>query len=176
MRIAHLPGQKIKAKNSGCHTLFHPYHNDDNLDINGKIILLPMEPNRGVGGMISSQNNNHQDLQCKPLNIKNPDVITQEAVWETAAAAAIQQQTTKTERPICQEVARKEKLKGNGWSEPAEPSSMYLVLPSYAETQKQTIKKNCRQKAKLCSNSLFKQAFPNIDFKLLLPTAKILKN
>ena len=90
-----------------------PYHNDDNnkLDINGKMILFPMEPNRGVGGMISSQNNNHQDLQFKPLNIEIPDVITQEAVWETAAAAAIQQPTTKAERPIRKEVARKKKLK-----------------------------------------------------------------
>ena len=58
-------------------------------------MLFPIEPNRGAGGMISSQNNNHQDLQCKPLNIEIPDVITQEAVWETAAAAAIQQQKQK---------------------------------------------------------------------------------
>ena len=32
-----------------------PYHNDDNLDINGEKILFPMEPNRGVGGMIQSK-------------------------------------------------------------------------------------------------------------------------
>ena len=107
---------------------------------------------------------------------RDPDVITQETVWETAAAAAIQQQTTTAERPIRQEVARKKKLKENGWSEPAEPSSTYLVLPSYAEPQKQTIKKIVAdKKAKLCSNSLFKQAFANIDFKIAFANSKNIK-
>ena len=109
------------------------------------MLLLPLEPNKGVGGMISGQNNNHQDLHCKPQNIEFPDVITQEAVWETAAAAEIQQTTA--ERTLLQKVAREKKLKENGRSETSEdnasskPSIMYLVLPSYAEPQKQLSEK-----------------------------------
>ena len=48
----------------------NPYHNDDILDINGDKTLFPMEPNRGLGGTISSLNYNHQELQCKPFNIE----------------------------------------------------------------------------------------------------------
>ena len=93
----------------------NPYHNDNTLDINGDKTLFPMEPNRGLGGTISSLNYNHQELQCKPFNIEIPeihDVITQEAVWKTAAATAIQQQTT-----IIQE-ARLNDLKAKGGTTP----------------------------------------------------------
>ena len=148
-----------------------PYHNDDTLDINGDKTLFPMEPNRGLGGTISSLNNNHQELQCKPLNIEIPDVSTQEAVRETATTATVQQQTTT--RQINKKVARVKDLKANGWSDPAEPSSMYLVLPSYTEPQKNTIKKLIAdEKAKLCSNSLFKQLFANTDFKIAFANSK----
>ena len=123
--------------------------------------------------MISSQNNNHQDLQCKPLNIEIPDVITQEAVWKTAtaaAAAAVQQQTTKIQE------AGLNDLKAKGWNDPNEPSSMYLVLPSYTEPQKNTIKKLITdEKAKLCSNSLFKHVFANIDFQIAFANSKNIK-
>ena len=147
-----------------------PYHSDDNLDTNREKILFPMEPNRGVGGMISSLNNNHQELQCKPLNIEIPDVITQEAVWKTATAAAVQQQTTTIQE------ARLNDLKAKGWNDPNEPSSMYLVLPSYTEPQKQTIKKIIAdKKAKLCSNSLFKHVFANIDFRIAFANSKSIK-
>ena len=92
--------------------------------------------------MISGQNNNHQDLHCKPQNIEFHDVITQEAVWETTAAAEIQQTTT--ERTLLQKMAREKKLKENGWSETSEdnasskPSIMYLVLPSFKRHHNQT--------------------------------------
>ena len=41
----------------------NPYHNDNILDINGDKTLFPMEPNRGLGGTISSLYYNHQELQ-----------------------------------------------------------------------------------------------------------------
>ena len=80
--------------------------------------------------MISGQNNNHQDRHCKPQNIEFPDVITQEAVWETTATAEIQ--PTTAERTLLQKVAREKKLKENGWREMSEdnaskPSIMYSV-------------------------------------------------
>ena len=143
-------------------------------------VFVPLEPNKGIGGMISGQNNNHQDLHCKPQNIEFPDVITQEAVWETTAAAEIQQTTA--ERTLLQKVAREKKLNENGRSEKSEdnasskPSIMYLVLPSYAEPQKQAIRKIIAdEKTKLCSNSLFKQVFANIDFNIAFANSKNVK-
>ena len=133
-----------------------------------------MEPNRGLGGTISSLNYNHQEPQRKPFNIEIPeipDVITQEAVWKTAAAttsgAAIQQQTTALQE------ARVNDWKAKGWIDPSKPSNMYLVLPSYTEPQKNTIKKLIAdEKAKLCSNSLFKHVFANIDFRIAFANSK----
>ena len=53
---------------------------------------------------------------------------------------------------------------------------MYLVLPSYTEPQSDTIKKLIAdEKAKLCSNSLFKQLFANIDFKIAFANSKNIK-
>ena len=132
-----------------------------------------MEPNRGLGGTISSLHYNHQELQCKPFNIKileTPDVITQEAVRKTAAATTIQQQTT-----VLQE-ARLSDWKAKGWNDPNEPSNMYLVLPSYTEPQSEVIKKLIAdEKTKLCSNSLFKQLFANTDFQIAFANSKNIK-
>ena len=115
------------------------------------------------------------------FNIENPDVITQEAVWEPAATAEIQ--PTIAERTLLQKVAREKKLNENGRSEKSEdnasskPSIMYLVLPSYTEPQKNTIKKLIAdEKAKLCSNSLFKHVFANIDFQIAFANSKNIKN
>ena len=99
-----------------------PSHNDNNnKDNSRKMFLFPLEPNKGVGGMISGQNNNHQDLHCKPQNIEFPNVITQEAVWETAATAEIQ--PTTAERTLLQKVAREQKLKEYGRSEKSEDNA-----------------------------------------------------
>ena len=64
---------------------------NDNRDINGMILLFPMEPHRTNGGMISGQNNNHEDQQCTPPNNKLTNVVSQESVWKiTAAGTTIQ--------------------------------------------------------------------------------------
>ena len=135
-----------------------------------------MESNRGLGGTISSLNYNHQELQCKPFNIEipeTPDVITQEAVRKTAAATTtttIQQQTT-----VLQE-ARLSNGKEKGWNDPNEPSNMYLVLLSYMEPQKNTLKRLIAdKKAKICSNSLIKHVFANIDFQIAFANSKNIK-
>ena len=57
-----------------------------------------------------------------------------------------------------------------------EPSDVYLVLPSYAEPPKQDIKNIVKaEKAKLCSNNLFKKYFENIDFKIAFANSKNIK-
>ena len=53
---------------------------------------------------------------------------------------------------------------------------MYLVLPSYTEPQSEAIKKLIAdEKTKLCSNSLFKQLFANIDFRIAFANSKNIK-
>ena len=153
----------------------NPYHNDSILDIDGNKTLFPMEPNRGLGGTISSLNYNHQELQCKPFNIEIPeipDVITQEAVRKSAAAATT---TTQQKTAVLQE-ARISDGNSKRWNDPIKPSNMYLVLPSYTEPQSEAIKKIIAdEKTKLCSNSLFKQLFANIDFKIAFANSKNIK-
>ena len=62
------------------------------------------------------------------------------------------------------------------WNDPDVPSNMYLVLPSYTEPHKKAIKKLiAEEKEKLCSNSLFKQLFANIDFKIAFSNSKNIK-
>ena len=57
-----------------------------------------------------------------------------------------------------------------------EPSDVYLVLASYAEPHKQAIKNIvAAEKAKLCSNSLFKTCFENTDFKIAFANSKNIK-
>ena len=56
------------------------------------------------------------------------------------------------------------------------PSSMYLVLPSYAEPHKIAIKKILdAEKAKLCTNSQLKKCFDNIEFKIAFANSKNIK-
>ena len=57
-----------------------------------------------------------------------------------------------------------------------ETSKLYLALPSYPEPQKKTIKNIiAAEKAKLCSNSLFKNIFANIDFEIAFANSKNIK-
>ena len=156
----------------------NPYHNDDTLDINGDKTLFPMEPNRGLGGTISGLYHNHQEPQCKPFNIEipeTPDIITQETVrisTEAAATAA----TTTPQKTAFSEEARISDGDAKRWKDPSKPSNMYLVLPSYTEPQNKAINKIIAdEKAKLCSNSLFKQLFANIDFRIAFANSKNIK-
>ena len=56
------------------------------------------------------------------------------------------------------------------------PSVMYLVLPSYAEPHKNTIKKILdAEKAKLCMNSQIKKCFDAIEFKIAFTNSKNIK-
>ena len=151
-----------------------PYHNNNNLDIDGNT-LFPMELNRGLGGTISGLYYNHQELQCKPLNIEipeTPNIIAQEAVWKPEAAAAT---TTTQQKTVVLKEARISDENEKRWNDP-KPSNMYLVLPSYTEPQSKAIKKLIAdEKTKLCSNSLFKHLFANIDFKIAFANSKNIK-
>ena len=153
-----------------------PYHNDNSLDIDGNKTLFPMEPNRGLGGTISGLYYNHQELQCKPLNIEipeTPNIIAQEAVRKSEAAAATT--TTQQKTAVFQE-ARISDENAKRWNDPNKPSNMYLVLPSYTEPQSKAIKKLIAdEKTKLCSNSLFKHLFANTDFKIAFANSKNIK-
>ena len=56
------------------------------------------------------------------------------------------------------------------------PSVMSLVLPSYAEPHKNTIKKILdAEEAKLCLNSQIKKCFDAIEFKIAFTNSKNIK-
>jgi len=154
-----------------------PYQTDSNRDIDGNKTLFPMEPNRGLGGTISGLCYNLQELQCKPCNIEIPEILTQEKVREStkAAAATITAATALQKVPLPEE-ARMSDGTIKRWNDPEKPSDMYLVLPSYTEPHSKAINKLiAEEKEKLCSNSLFKQLFANIDFKIAFSNSKNIK-
>ena len=140
---------------------------------------LPMETNRGLGGTISGLSCNLQELQSKPCNIEIPDILTQEKVRGVSAetaATTIPAATTFLQKTPLPEEARMSDGINKRWNDPEIPSDMYLVLPSYTEPHKNTIKKLiAEEKEKLCSNSLFKQLFANIDFKIAFSNSNNIK-
>ena len=88
---------------------------------------------------------------------------------------------TTASNPLLQAMAREKNVEEK-WRGPViaeavlEPTDMFLVLPSYAEPHKQAIKNIvAAEKAKLCSNSLFKACFENIDFKIAFANSKNIK-
>ena len=155
-----------------------PYQTDSNRDIDGNKTLFPMETNRGLGGTISGLYYNLQELQCKPCNIEIPEILTQEKVRVSAeaATATIPAATTLQKAPLPEEARMSDGI-NKRWNDPDVPSNMYLVLPSYTEPHKKAIKKLiAEEKEKLCSNSLFKQLFANIDFKIAFSNSNNIKN
>ena len=153
-----------------------PYQTDSNRDIDGNKTLFPMEPNRGLGSTISGLDYNLQELQCKPCNIEIPDILTQEKVRVPSEASEAAAKSIPTSIPPLPEEARMSDGSNKRWNDPEVPSDMYLVLPSYTEPHKNTIKKLiAEEKEKLCSNSLFKQLFANIDFKIAFSNSKNIK-
>ena len=136
-----------------------------------------MEPNRGLGGTISGLYYNLQEPQCKPCNIETLEILTQEKVRISAEAAAATASTATTlqKAPVPEE-ARMSDGNAKRWNDPDVPSNMYLVLPSYTEPHNKAIKKLIAdEKEKLCSNSLFKHLFANIDFKIAFANSKNIK-
>ena len=84
-----------------------------------------------------------------------------------------QQQQQQQQQTTALQEARLSDWKAKGWNDSNEPSNMYLVLPSYTEPQSKAIKKlNADENTKLCSNTLFKQLFANIDFKIAFANSK----
>ena len=159
-----------------------PYQTDflqDNQDIRKGLNLILMEPNRGIGGMISGQNNNLSDLICNPPSINYPIAINQEAVWETEATPSLRQHQQQQQMgPLRQKKTRMECLKnvggGSTLKTATKPVNMYLILSSYAEPQKQTIKQLfAKEKAKLCSDSFSAKYLKMLTLHLLLQTAKM---
>ena len=55
-------------------------------------------------------------------------------------------------------------------------STLYLIMPSYAEAHKKEIKKILQnEKAKLCSNKTFSKVFEDVDFNIAFSNSKNLK-
>ena len=155
-----------------------PYQNDKH-DINGMMNVFPMEPHRPNGGTISGQHNNQENMQYLPP-LKTS--VIQESTWDTSSTILQKATAAVTAIPPLKTMAREETLEENGrkrkMNEVANltPSVMYLVLPSYAEPHKNTIKKILdAEKAKLCMNSQIKKCFDAIEFKIAFTNSKNIK-
>ena len=61
-------------------------------------------------------------------------------------------------------------------AESQKSSTIYLIMPSYAEAHQTEIKKILQnEKAKLCSNKTFAKVFENIDFNIAFSNSKNIK-
>ena len=141
--------------------------------------------------MISGKNNNHEVQPCKPPN-KNEllSFCCQSGISTECLSRSLnlttnlifqQKATTTASTPFLQAMAREKNMEENGRGAliadtVLETSKLYMVLPSDAEPQKKAIKhKIAAEKAKLCSNSLFKNIFANIDFEIAFANSKNIK-
>ena len=58
-----------------------------------------------------------------------------------------------------------------------ETSSIYLILPSYAEKHKSTIKQIlAKEKEKLCSNRYYNSIFSSVNFNIAFTNDRNVKN
>jgi hypothetical protein len=167
-----------------------PYQKDKH-DIEGMMNIFPMEPHRPNGGTISGHHNNQENAQhLLPLNTS----VIQESIWDTSstifqkatATSAVFQKATATSAvsaiPTFKTVAGEETLEVCGRKikmnqvDKLTSSVMYLVLPSFAEPYKHTIKKILEaEKAKIRMNSQFKKCFDAIEFKIAFTNSKNIK-
>ena len=157
-----------------------PYQKDKH-DIEGMMNIFPMEPHRPNGGTISGHHNNQENAQhLLPLNTS----VIQESIWDTSST--IFQKATATSAvsaiPTFKSVAGEETLEVCGRKikmnevDKLTSSVMYLVLPSFAEPYKHTIKKILEaEKAKIRMNSQFKKCFDAIEFKIAFTNSKNIK-
>ena len=72
-------------------------------------------------------------------------------------------------------------MEENGWgrklnkeaAESSKKSTMYLIMPGYAEAHKKESKKILQnKKAKLCSNKTFSKIFEDVDFNIAFSNSK----
>ena len=79
-------------------------------------------------------------------------------------------------------MAREKDVEENGQGGPMnaveslDPTTMYLIMPGYAEVHKKEIKNILQnEKAKLCSNKTFSKVFEDVDFNIAFSNSKNLK-
>ena len=79
-------------------------------------------------------------------------------------------------------MAKEEDVEENGRgrklnaTESRNPTTMYLVMPSYVEPHKKEIKEILqKEKATLCSNKTFQKVFENVDFNFAFSNNKNIK-
>ena len=153
----------------------------DMFDIEGMRNIFPMEPHRPIGGTISGHHYNQEKTRLIPT--LNTSVI-QESIWNTPPATILQKAAATfaaSASPTSKNLAEKETMEVCGRrkineAEKLTSSVMYLVLPSFAEPHKHTIKKILEaEKAKLRINSQVRKCFDAIEFKLAFTNSKNIK-
>ena len=141
-----------------------------------------MEPHNTKRGKSSGHNN--QEVLSITLHQANKDsinVVTQ-GISREKLYPQLQQKDATAASTTSKAMAREENGEENGRgrklnaAESQNPTTMYLVMPSYAEPHKKEIKEILQQeKAKLCSNKTFQKVFENVDFNIAFSNSKNIK-
>ena len=124
---------------------------NDDKGISGTTSLFPMEPHKINGGMLSGHLQHYTNLEVQqytPLRHNDlTNVVIQGKSRETASSFFPQQNSTTTEaESSLKTMAREKDAEENGQGgtikavESIAPTSMYLIMPSYAEPFKREIK------------------------------------
>jgi hypothetical protein len=94
---------------------------------------------------------------------------------KTAAATTLAAATAQTTEKAMEEIPLRRKRKSS--TPAAENNSMYLILPSYAEKHKITIKQIiAKEKEKLCKDSYFNNIFSSVNFNIAFTNDRSVKN
>ena len=143
----------------------------------------PLNTKRGK----PSGHNNPEVLSITTLHHANEDylnVVTQGIPWEKLYPQLQQVDATTAAAPSTKTMAREKEVEENGRgrklnkeaAESRKSSTLYLIMPSYAEAHKKEIKKILQnEKAKLCSNKTFAKVFEDVDFNIAFSNSKNLK-
>ena len=144
-------------------------------------ILEPLNTKRGKPAI----NNNPEVLSIPHLAKEDSlNVVTQGISREKFHPQLQQINATTAAAPSTKEVAREKEVEENGRgrklnkeaAESRKNSTLYLIMPSYAEAHKKEIKEILQnEKAKLCSNKTFAKVFDDIDFNIAFSKQQKLK-
>ena len=146
--------------------------------------LEPLQIQRGK----KSRHNNPRVLSITNLHHTKRDslnVVTQGISQEKFYPQFQQIDATTAAAPSTKTKAREKEVEENGRgrkmnkeaAESRKSSTIYLIMPSYAEAHQTEIKKILQNgKAKLCSNETFSKVFENIDFNIPFSNSKNLKS
>ena len=145
--------------------VFHP-------DLPGAKPLPAVGPPTFLGGTLSGHP--FFNVQANGSLHSQASIIVNQGSRKAAAATTLAAATAQTTEKAMEEIPLRRKRKS---STPAAENSIYLILPSYAEKHKITIKQIiAKEKEKLCKDSYFNNIFSSVNFNIAFTNDRSVKN